>query len=235
MRLGTVTIERRFCGPSDSGNGGYTCGALAAFVDAPDVEVTLRGRPPLERELVVESGDGRALLFADGELVAEAAPGSLDATPPAAVSSNEATEAATRYAGFTDHVFPECFVCGPDRDAGDGLRIFPGPVAGRSDTVAAPWVAHEVSEPVIWAAIDCPGAFACGMSGRGEVVLGRMVAQLTRLPAESEPCIAVGWRIGADGRKLFAGTALFDAAGAVLAAARQTWIVPRGIVASAEA
>jgi hypothetical protein len=227
VRLGTVTIERRFCGPSDSGNGGYTCGLLASFVSSPDVEVTLRSRPPLDRELPVESDDGRVLLLADDELVAEAVGTTLEIRPPAPVSTAEAIEAATRYAGFEEHAFPECFVCGPARDPGDGLRIFPGPVAGRNDVVAAPWIATEVSKPVIWAAIDCPGAFAGGMSGRREIVLGRMAGRITRLPIEGEPCVAAGWSIGAEGRKLFAGTALFDATGEVLAAGLQTWIVPR--------
>ena len=31
-----------------------------------------------------------------------------------------------RYAGADDHPFPGCFVCGPDRAEGDGLRLFPG-------------------------------------------------------------------------------------------------------------
>ena len=35
------------------------------------------------------------------------------------------------------------------------------------------------------------------------------------------------WPLGEDGRKLYAGTALFAADGALLALARQTWIAPR--------
>ena len=46
-----VMIPRRFNGPPDSGNGGYSCGVVAALLDAPAVEVTLRAPPPLEREL----------------------------------------------------------------------------------------------------------------------------------------------------------------------------------------
>ena len=43
--------------------------------------------------------------------------------------------------GLTSHPFPTCFACGTDREPGDGLRIFPGPVAGRAgrrDLDAAP-------------------------------------------------------------------------------------------------
>jgi hypothetical protein len=79
----------------------------------------------------------------------------------------------------------------------------------------------------VWAAIDCPGAYAVGDEGRGTIVLGRMTARVTRVPAEGQPCVAASWPIGEDGRKLYAGTALFDVEGDVLALARQTWIVPR--------
>ena len=37
----------------------------------------------------------------------------------------------------------------------------------------------------------------------------------------------VGWPLGEDGRKLFAGTALYGGDGEPLALSRQVWIVPR--------
>ena len=84
-----------------------------------------------------------------------------------------------------------------------------------------------MSPEVVWAAIDCPGAYAAGDPGRGEVVLGRMTARIDRLPEEGEPCVVVGWPLGEDGRKLFAGTALYGRDGTPLAVARQVWILPR--------
>jgi hypothetical protein len=36
----------------------------------------------------------------------------------------------------------------------------------------------------------------------------------------------MGWRTGEEGRKRFAGSALFTPDGELLAAARSTWIVP---------
>jgi hypothetical protein len=48
-----------------------------------------------------------------------------------------------------------------------------------------------------------------------------------RLPEEGETCIVTAWPLGEDGRKLYAGTALFAARGELLALARQTWIQPR--------
>jgi hypothetical protein len=221
-----VEIGRRYRGPASSGNGGYTCGLLAGFVDAPAVEVTLRLPPPLGRPLAVERRDGGALLLDEGILVAEATPAEVPGDVPGAVGWEEAAQAAERYQGFAAHPFPECFVCGPARLAGDGLRVFAGPVAGREAVVAAPWEANDVHPAVVWAAIDCPGAFAAGAVAR-EAVLGRMTAAVHRQPGEGEQCVSVGWPLGHDGRKLFAGTALFGAKGELLAASRQTWIAPR--------
>lgn len=66
-----IVIDRRFCGPPDSGNGGYTCGLVAARVDGP-AEVTLRLPPPLETPLTVASGDAGSVRVLGGDaLVAE--------------------------------------------------------------------------------------------------------------------------------------------------------------------
>jgi hypothetical protein len=227
VRLGTVTIDRRYRGPWESGNGGYVAGLLAGFAGDEAVEVTLRLPPPLARPLEVMREDDRTLLLDGAQIVAEARPATLTDEPAPAVSFESATAASARYAGFDEHVFPECFVCGPKRRAGDGLRIFPGPVAGSTGLVAAPWLASDVDAAVIWAAIDCPGAFALGMTGRGETLLGRMTARVLRLPDAGERCVAVGEAVGEDGRKLFARTALYGEHGEPLAVATQTWITPR--------
>lgn len=226
MRLtgeNTLTIERRYRGPLHSANGGYTAGLLAGFVEGT-AEVTLRQPPPLERPLRVTEENGRVVLL-DGEaVVAEARPVELDVELPEPVSVGEAAGAACRHVRFGGELFSECFSCGIRPD--DGLCIHVGPVAGR-ELQAAPWTAREVSAPVVWAAIDCAGAYAVGGPGRGEVVLGRMAAEIRRLPDEGEQCIVLSWPLGADGRKLFAGTALLTATGEPLAVARQTWIQPR--------
>jgi hypothetical protein len=86
----------------------------------------------------------------------------------------------------------------------------------------------ESSPEIVWAAIDCPGAYAVGAEGRGETVLGRMTARVLGLPDVGDRCIVVSWPLGEEGRKLFAGTALLSEHGDVLALARQVWIAPRG-------
>ena len=212
-------------GPDGSANGGYACGRVAAFVDADAVEVTLRLPPPLETPLAVER-DGGSVRLRDGEaLVAEARPGLVEVAPPA-VSPGEAEQASHDSLAAAEHEFPRCFVCGPLRRPGDGLRILPGPV--REGVVAAPWRAREVAPELVWAAIDCIGAFATGAVGRrGSAVLGRMTARIERLPAAGEACVVVGWSLGADGRKLSAGTALLGADGVACAVSRQLWIAPK--------
>jgi hypothetical protein len=223
LRGENIQIERRYRGPLRSANGGYAAGRLAAFVGGP-AEVTLRLPPPLERPLAVGEEDGRVLLL-DGEaLVAEARPGSPGVEPPQ-VTPAEAEDAATRHVRFQAENFAECFSCGVRPE--DGLCIHVGPVAGREEIHAAPWTATDVSPEVLWAAIDCAGAYAVGGPGRGEVVLGRMTAEIRGLPAEGERCVVVSWPLGEEGRKLHAGTALLSADGEALAVARQTWIQPK--------
>ena len=219
----TLTIGARFNGPDGSANGGYTCGRIAAFLGG-SAEVTLRSPPPLERALAVER-DGDRLEVLDGEtLVAEAVPGSVELDVPDPPSWAEAERAAARYPGFAEHAFPRCFVCGPDRDAGDGLRIFAGPLGdGR---FAATWSPTEVSSELVWAALDCPGAIAVGFPERGETLLGRFAVTIDELPAPVERCVVLAWPLGEEGRKLYAATALFGDGGRLLAKARATWIAP---------
>jgi len=221
-----VIFDRRFRGPLTSANGGYACGMLAGHVDAEEVEVTLRRPPPLERRLDVRREGETALLLDRDLVVAEARPSAVELEPPQPVSVEDAERAAELHVPIGLEVFRECFVCGT-REGADGLGIHAGEVAGRDGLHAAPWTAGDASAAIVWAAIDCPGAYAVGTAGRGAVVLGRMTARVLRVPARGERCVVVAWPLGADGRKLFAGTALLAGAGDVLALARQVWIEPR--------
>jgi hypothetical protein len=223
---GEVVIARRFRGPTESGNGGYTCGLVARFVDGP-AEVTLRVPPPLERPLRVEP-DGDRVRVLDGEtLVAEAKPAAIDLEPPEPPAFEAAAEAALPD-GDQDSPFPECFVCGPHREPGDGLRIFAGPL--RDPVVAATWIPIEpyTGPEFVWAALDCPGAYACGFGERGVLVLGRLAARVEALPRAGERCVVVAWPLGDEARKAFAGTALYGEGGRVLGVAQATWIEPLG-------
>jgi hypothetical protein len=212
-----VRIDRRFAGPPTSANGGVTCGLLSAFVDAPVVEVTLRRPPPLDVEMTVQDGE----LYDGALLVATAVPGSVDLAPHPAVDVDRATAAEPSYAGLVAHPFPGCFVCGTDRTPPDGLGLRPGPVG--SGVVAGTWTPTSDEPFLVWAALDCPGGWASETPGR-PMVLGRMTLQSLHPPRVGEPHVVVGWTVGAEGRKTFSGTALYDANGRLHAVAQQTWI-----------
>jgi hypothetical protein len=219
-----IVIERRFRGPTESGNGGYTSGLVAQFVEGA-AEVTLRVPPPLDTPLDVRHY-GDAVRVLDGEtIVAEAKPAVVDVEPPAPPSFPAAAAAALPE-GDLESPFPECFVCGPHREAGDGLRIFAGPLGDRS--VAATWTPadRQTGSEFVWAALDCPGAYASGFGERGVLVLGRLAARVEALPEPGEPCVVVAWPLGDEGRKAYAGTALYGEGGRVLGVARATWIEP---------
>jgi hypothetical protein len=219
-----IVLPRHFRGPLASANGGYSCGRLAAFVDADEVEVTLRLPPPLDRPLTVERNDHGARLLDGDALVAEARPASVGIAAPDPVSVDDAEHARERHVRDWTPEFSECFVCGI-RD--DGLEIRVGLVAGREPLHAAPIALDDPAPEIVWAAIDCPGAFAVSGDGRGDVVLGRMTACVRRAPEEGQQCVVTSWPLGEDGRKLFAGTALFAEDGELLAIARQVWFEPK--------
>ncbi len=228
-----VTIERRFNGPPESGNGGYVCGVVAGLVGGT-TEVTLRRPPPLDRPLQVARLADGGVALRDGEtVIAEGAPASLEIDPPAPVSFNEAEEASQSFLGFRQHIFPTCLVCGTRRTEGDGLRIFPGSIPGR-DIVAAPWTpdaslaggGSTVRPEFVWAALDCPSGWAVfGDPSQGRpAVLGRLAAKLIAPVRPGERCVVIGWPLGEDGRKLYSGTALFSHDGELRAVARATWV-----------
>jgi hypothetical protein len=219
-----IVLPRLYRGPLTSANGGYACGRLAALVDADEVEVTLRQPPPLDRPLEVEREAERVLLLDGGALVAEARPAAVGVDAPAPVSLDVAEAAKERHVRDWTPDFRECYVCGVRED---GLEIRVGLVAGREPLHAAPVALLESGPEFVWAAIDCPGAYAVGAEGRGDIVLGRMTARVDRVPEAGEECVAASWPLAEDGRKLHAGTALFAADGQLLAIAKQTWIVPK--------
>ncbi|MEV4631004.1 hypothetical protein AB0J90_32530 [Micromonospora sp. NPDC049523] len=213
-----MIIPGRFNGPPGSGNGGYSAGV---FADGEPYEVTLRLPPPLDTPLSLVEGRVRD---PDGAVVAEVTPtGAVDTVVPP-IGYAAAQRASTAYVGFTGHPFPTCYVCGPDRS--DGLGIFPGPVAdGRT---AAPWtVPDDVSPPMVWAALDCPGGWAI-IGPERPYVLGRIAVQLERMPAPGDQCVVVGELATAQGRKALVHSTLYGPDGAELARARATWIAVAG-------
>ena len=236
-----LIVEGRYAGPPNMGHGGYVAGLLVDRVGGAQhgpVQVTLRRPVPLDVPLDLIADEGTTVeLRRDDELVAEAGPAddasvitSLDVPPPPTIEAARA--AATDSPSLYDNgrgVHPTCFGCGNRRGDDEGLRVFAGPVVvGDRAQVAGVWqpgTADRTSDGWVLAALDCPGAFAFIAGGTRAGLLGRIVFQRTD-PAPIDPGgehVVTGWQIGVDGRKMFAGTALFDGAGRCLAAAKATW------------
>jgi hypothetical protein len=228
MIVETFTIDSRFRGPAQSGNGGYVCGRIARHVPGT-ATVRLAIPPPLETPLQVDVTDGVARLLSGTTLVGEGRAAELDIAAPAPPSLAAARESSKHYHGFDTHTFPNCFVCGPLRKEGDGLRIFAGATEG-GDVVAAPWTVDAslgtpVASEFLWAALDCPSGFALWSPREGTtVVLGQLTAAIRGQVMPGETCIAIGWPLHVDGRKRFAGSAIFSATGQLVAVARAIWI-----------
>jgi len=227
---GSFVVPARFCGPPMSGNGGWTSGHLAQLVDGAldggAVTVRLRTPPPLDTEMAISRCDDGTVELWDGQtLVAQAfAAESLDpGEVPKPVTHAEAEAAGPAYEGLRSHPFPTCFTCGTERDPSDALCLRTGLLAGHQTLRAAAWTPRESTPELVWAALDCPGAWASGIARR-EMVLGTMTARVRDLPVVGEPHVVMAWPGGQDGRKYYSGTALYAADSRLLARADAVWI-----------
>lgn len=228
-----LVIASRFRGPESSANGGYFAGSVAARAGRT-VAVRLLRPPPLDTPLeITELADGTIAVMSGTERIGEARAATLELDLHAAPSYFEAVEASRRYAGFTHHRFPSCFVCGTARQRGDGLRIFAGPIP-EAGLVAAPWVPDasldrgdgKVRPEFMSAALDCPGFYAVSPDDR-MMLLGEITVHVNRPVHVGEPCTVIGWALESSGRKHAAGTAIFAEDGEVCGLARALWIEPR--------
>jgi len=170
----------------------------------------------------------------DGDaVVAEAEErGDFQLELPQPVGVEEATAARAGSPLRSAHPFPECFVCGPDRCESDGLCVTCGPL-GNEGVVAAPWNVDDtlpleqgaVAPEFVWSVLDCPGGIAAMlMPDVGVAVLGRLAARIDGRIEPGSTCVAMGWPIDRDGRKLRAGSAVFSQEGELLARGLATWI-----------
>lgn len=230
----TIRIARRFCGPPDTGNGGYSAGTLASLLPGA-CECTLRKPIPLERDLKTESFDNHARLLDDAEVIIEAVSTQIEIAPHEPVAFEQAERAMAESPALGNHPFPTCFTCGPQRVLGDGLRIFPGRLPGdngENAVFAASWIPDSsltsggvvIRPEFVWAAMDCPTGFAAGFPWRGTLVTGRLAVEQLAPVYPLRPYVVVSWPAGDEGRKFHAGAALYSPDGQVCAKARATWI-----------
>lgn len=229
-----MKIDPRYCGPRASANGGYAAGRFASVIDGP-AEVTLRAPVRFDTPIEIEPVDGEKdhyRVVAGGAEIAAVKPGAVRITPPSlpdAAAINAAHETYIRDQGMTE-VYPYCFVCGKRRIKGDGMRIFAGP-ASDSPVNADFWTPRDdlagenglVRAEYLWAALDCPSAFALRMSAK-TILLGRLTADIMRRPAPGENLVVAAWRAGGEGRKHYSSSAIYDEDRKIIAAANAVWI-----------
>lgn len=229
----TLTFPARFNGPPGTANGGYACGRVAGLLGGEVASVSLRVPPPLERPLEVMREAERVELRDGDTTVAEGRPDELLLDTPDAVTPDRAAAASRegRERWTADHPFPGCVVCGPQREAGDGMRVFPGPL--RDGVYAADWTPDEslgdgegfVRSECVWAALDCPTSAPVANFGEGPpMVLARLTARLDCPVLVGEPHALVSWPLEVEGRKRQGACALFDSEGRLLCASRALWI-----------
>jgi hypothetical protein len=242
--MATIVIDPQFNGFPDIALGGYVGGILAR--GRAKAEVTLRRPVKLGKQYqTVAMPDGVEALQEGNDVLAAARDSSVDLQPPQPVGLEDSKIATGDYVGHKRHLVPNCFVCGPSRPEGDGLRIFPGIVAGR-DVVAAPWIPSiilansngAVESEFVWSALDCPTIWALVLLGRADsdekAVTARLAVELISPILARQPSVVVGWKVSETGRTRVAGGAIFSTDGQLLAKAKHTlvttdWGVPMGL------
>jgi hypothetical protein len=190
--------------------------------------------PPLDTPLEIRDSDGGVSLFDGDVVVAQAKPASVAIDVPESPGFEAAEEASRRFRGFDAHWYPSCFVCGPDRGAGDGLRIFPGPFDGGA-RVVSPWVPDAsltagrsaVPPEILWAALDCPGAFSFETPPEASLLLGELRVTLRGEVSVGERCVLAAWQLSREGRKHHTATVLFGESGDCRGIGIGTWIEVR--------
>jgi hypothetical protein len=243
----TLVVQARFRGPPKSGNGGYVSGLLAERLGPPPLsaaEITLRSPIPLDHTLNISREPGCVTLLDAERVVAEAKLTTLELSVPeppsyAAALAVRSSSLSLRVGkhpnpqlpGDRLGVHPICFCCGAELTQHDGLHVYAAPVPGR-ELVAAAWdttatfadAQGQLPPAIVCTALDCPGQFAWYARGLGPALLGRMTTRLDKPVHAGERCVVIGWSMGHEGRKHFAGTALFNAHGELCACAKSVWI-----------
>jgi hypothetical protein len=181
-------------------------------------------------------------------LIAEARPSSLELDVPEPPGWDEAWAARERSPSFAKGLneyvpdgtgfHPVCYCCGVDNP--ESLRVHAAPIRDGAQ-VAAAWqteaswgsrgdaVGHLPIE-TLWTALDCPGQFAWLAGGIRTSMLGRLTAEVLRPARAGERHVVTGWRIDVERKKHFAGTAVFDLEGRLVARAKAVWIGRMGEV-----
>lgn len=232
-----IVVPRQFRGPPHTANGGYICGVLSNAVGGRG-QAMLRAGVPLDVPVALSLGaDGAATLTnAEGQALGVARPAEESAlpAPPPPPSLEEARAFGETSPFATRPLHRGCFSCCVEREDGEGLGVYVGQVAGApAGQCAGVWTPHaNFAEPdgtmpdeITWAALDCSGSMAWFIgTGTPVGLLGTMAGEVLKKPRAGETYVVSAWTREAEGRKHFAGVALFDRDGTLMARGGQIWI-----------
>lgn len=232
-----IVVPRQFRGPPVTANGGYICGVLSNAVGGRG-SVMLRAGVPLDVPVTLSlAADGSATLSnAEGQPLGMAKPAEDSALPaPPAPPTVEDARAYGETSPFAKRPLHRgCFSCCIEREDGEGLGVYVGQVEGApAGQCAGIWTPHAkfanpdgtMPDEITWAALDCPGSMAWFIKTGAPVgLLGTMAGEVLIKPRAGETYVVSAWALEAEGRKHFAGVALFDKDGTLMARGGQIWI-----------
>ncbi len=192
-------------------------------------EITLRAPPPLNQSMQLLVKEDTATLVDGDTLIAEAKIADFQLNIPIPITFEQAIKAKIAVSAYESSPFQSCFVCGANRAEGDGLNIRSRTIGYQK--VAAPWIPFaslgdengRVKAEFIWAALDCPGAWAIQEETQF-YLLGRMATKIEQSVKVGDKYVIMGWVIATEGRKTWTGTAIYDEEGNICAYAKGTWI-----------
>ena len=233
--MASISIDRRFAAFGMGGRlfavGGYVCGVITRGWSS--ATVTLRAPTPVDTSLELRVDDEERELALGDDVLASAVPDVPDIPAPEPVDPGAARAAMSLAPGVIhQHPAPRCFVCGPDRVEGDGMRILAGPLGdGR---FAAIWPPAKdmvdgddrVASEFIWAALECPAAASFWVPGTAPLAY-RTTAMIERRP-QRQDLVVVAEPLGATERGHRTATWILDRDGVEVARAHVEWIVVSG-------
>jgi hypothetical protein len=177
----------------------------------------------------VRPGDDEIAVSYEGRPIATLRPAAPFVLEPAAAPALEEAEQARRAHPALPSELSDCLVCSPTR--ADGMRVTPGPLAGRAGVLATPYEPHEreavdglASPESVWGALDCPSYPAEAMLAGRLALLGRLTVHRVREIAVGEALTVVGWTRDRGRRSVATASVIIDAAGAVAASAEAVWV-----------
>jgi hypothetical protein len=225
---GSITVDSRFCGIADRGQGGYLAG-LVAEPGVDPVQVDFRNPIPLDVPLQVSTRDDRTIVSGGDKVIVESRAGVPPSRTPAFVPPDSATTARTLAETQIPNYVGSCFSCGTRPDT---LRVHAGPVGdGRFATPYEPpeWVADSegiVAAPFVWAPLDCASGWALAWHPPQPVAVTATYTVQVHEPvhADSQYIVVADTEAEWRGRRRLAWSAMYTTSGRLVAHTESLWI-----------